>query len=287
MFGKLFASAFTGSMIGAGPEVFAVWAYILANKDQDGFCEINPVLVATAIGMPADAVLKVIEYLCSPDAHSRSQEQEGRRLEKVKPFLYAVVNHKFYDSLRSQQVRRVQNQIAQQRFRDKSRKQNVSTKSADVSKSKQRKPLSAHVDVDVDVDVDSPPPPPRQNRPEGTPSNHRLALIGGGEYIPTLEEIRRWSSLYQAVDVEASLRLMAGWLDANPSRRKTERGIRRFVAAWLGRDQDRGSRSGGAINGTDDFDSKQSEWLDKMRRLTAEKEAELAAKREAQGRDRT
>ena len=33
---------------------------------------------------------------------------------------------------------------------------------------------------------------------------------------------------------------MAGWLDANPTRRKTKAGIRRFVNGWLAKEQDRG-----------------------------------------------
>lgn len=36
------------------------------------------------------------------------------------------------------------------------------------------------------------------------------------------------------------LRKMRGWLDANPTKRKTSRGIRRFVNSWLSRSQDEG-----------------------------------------------
>ena len=49
-----------------------------------------------------------------------------------------------------------------------------------------------------------------------------------------------WSELYPAVDVMQELRKMAGWLDANPSKRKTKRGILRFVNGWLAREQDKG-----------------------------------------------
>ncbi len=33
---------------------------------------------------------------------------------------------------------------------------------------------------------------------------------------------------------------MTGWLDANPTKRKTARGIKRFVNSWLARAQDKG-----------------------------------------------
>lgn len=53
-------------------------------------------------------------------------------------------------------------------------------------------------------------------------------------------DVAKWSELYPAVDVVAELRKMAGWLDANPTRRKTKAGIRRFVNNWLAKEQDRG-----------------------------------------------
>jgi hypothetical protein len=42
---------------------------------------------------------------------------------------------------------------------------------------------------------------------------------------------------------------MLGWLEANPSRRKTPRGIKRFITAWLSRAQDQagGSRTGAVV----------------------------------------
>ena len=54
------------------------------------------------------------------------------------------------------------------------------------------------------------------------------------------EEIERWEELYPAVDIMQELRKMAGWLEANPTRRKTLRGIRPFIVGWLSREQDKG-----------------------------------------------
>lgn len=52
--------------------------------------------------------------------------------------------------------------------------------------------------------------------------------------------IDEWSSLYPAVDVLQELRKMKGWLNSNPSKRKTKKGINRFITNWLGREQDKG-----------------------------------------------
>ncbi len=50
----------------------------------------------------------------------------------------------------------------------------------------------------------------------------------------------KWSDLYPAVDVMQELRNMRGWLDANPTRRKTKAGVRRFVVGWLAKEQNKG-----------------------------------------------
>lgn len=49
-----------------------------------------------------------------------------------------------------------------------------------------------------------------------------------------------WKTLYPAVDIKQELNKMKGWLIANPTRRKTRRGILRFVNNWLSSAQDRG-----------------------------------------------
>ena len=61
--------------------------------------------------------------------------------------------------------------------------------------------------------------------------------------------VREWESAYPAVDVRGQLRKMRSWCIANPDRRKTSKGIFRFVDNWLTRDQNRGgSRSRAGSN---------------------------------------
>ncbi len=58
-------------------------------------------------------------------------------------------------------------------------------------------------------------------------------------------DIDGWKELYPAVDVIQELKKMKGWLDSNPTKRKTKRGINRFINSWLARTQDSGgSRKG-------------------------------------------
>jgi hypothetical protein len=105
MYGKLFASCFTGSMSGSGPQTFAVWVYILANADSEGCLELNPKIVAVAIGMPTDEVKAILEKLQQPDPESRSKDQDGKRLIKKGEFLYEIVNYKKYREIQTAQHR--------------------------------------------------------------------------------------------------------------------------------------------------------------------------------------
>lgn len=61
-----------------------------------------------------------------------------------------------------------------------------------------------------------------------------------GSYGVTEADVRLWSEAYPRVDVLATLRRIASWMDANQNRRKTRRGIRRCIDSWLARDQDNG-----------------------------------------------
>ncbi len=70
-----------------------------------------------------------------------------------------------------------------------------------------------------------------------------LPLNDGSEFRITHDDIDGWADLYPAVDILQELRKMRGWCDANPRKRKTKNGIRRFIASWLAREQDRGGTS--------------------------------------------
>ena len=56
------------------------------------------------------------------------------------------------------------------------------------------------------------------------------------------EDYNRWCELYPAVNVMQELRKMSSWSTDNPKRRKTKSGIRRFINAWLSKEQDKGGQ---------------------------------------------
>ena len=67
-----------------------------------------------------------------------------------------------------------------------------------------------------------------------------LLLNTGQEYPITQSNITEWTNLYPAVDVMQSLRNMKGWCISNPAKRKTRKGIQRFINNWLASEQNKG-----------------------------------------------
>lgn len=118
MYGKIFSSTFGGSMFGAGPDVFALWGYVIANA-QDSRVELNPRVLAATIGTTTAKVDEAIEFLCRPDPESRNQEHEGRRLVQEGQYQFFVVSHEIYRSMRDEEERRAYNARKQREHRER------------------------------------------------------------------------------------------------------------------------------------------------------------------------
>lgn len=106
MYGKFFSSTFTGSMVGSGLNVFAVWGYVIANTSADGHVEINPPIVAAILGCEVKEVESAIKTLCAVDEKSRSKKEDGRRLVQRAAFLYFVPTYTDYRAIRDNESRR-------------------------------------------------------------------------------------------------------------------------------------------------------------------------------------
>lgn len=78
------------------------------------------------------------------------------------------------------------------------------------------------------------------DKPAPNPSGILLPLNDKSFYDVPLDKIAMWKETYPAVDVEQELKRMIAWLDSNPTRRKTRRGIASFINRWLSKEQDSG-----------------------------------------------
>lgn len=97
-----------------------------------------------------------------------------------------------------------------------------------------------------------------------------LPLNTGEEYPFFQSDLNEFAELYPAVDVLQAMRGMRGWLLTNPARRKTKRGIKRFVNSWLAREQDKGGNVGynrqqpvrSTNEGVHEFSDRARRWAD-------------------------
>lgn len=188
-YGKIFESLFTGSMVGSGLNVFAVWSYCIANAKPPGTIELNPVILATVFGCPVEEVESAIDKLCQPDPKSRTKECEGRRLINEGPYLYSIPTWEKYNQIRNEIARRQQNREAQSRWRKR------------VSHGVRAETLtsaeSAHVEVEKEAEV--------EKEEKSTPRKR-------GEEPKWFPEF--WKAYAYAKDKPASIK---AWKKINPS----------------------------------------------------------------------
>lgn len=102
--------------------------------------------------------------------------------------------------------------------------------------------IDIELDIELEKDIDTcaeqkcstPEPEPIITLPLNT-----------GEEFPIFQcDLNEFAELYPAVDILQAMRGMRGWLITNPTRRKTKRGIRRFINSWLAKEQDKGGTRG-------------------------------------------
>lgn len=247
MYGKYFASTFTGSLMGAGAVVHSVWGYVVANT-VDSQVELNPRLLAAVIGeCTAEQVEKAIEKLCSPDEASRSKEEDGRRLIREGQFAYRVVNHQKYKEIRNEDDRRAYNREKQREHRARMKA------STTVNDSNTKSTLSAQEEAEAEEEKEAEEengscaevtqgsfalasPGARQSAFEGL--SFPCAGAGLTAYALSAEHVQEWQRLFPGIDVLNELRKALAWTLANPKRRKTYDGVPKFIVAWLSKAQD-------------------------------------------------
>lgn len=72
-----------------------------------------------------------------------------------------------------------------------------------------------------------------------SPPAARLILNDKTYHDVTEHDVLSAQELYPAVNIRQELRNMIGWCEANPKRRKTRAGIKKFINTWLAKEQDK------------------------------------------------
>ena len=106
-------------------------------------------------------------------------------------------------------------------------------------------PPEIEIEKDIDIDINNKDicTEPEVSVPEKMQAEKTiisLPLNDKTEHEVKEKEVETWKELYPAVNIEQELRNMKGWLISNPTKRKTKKGINRFINSWLSREQDKG-----------------------------------------------
>lgn len=95
--------------------------------------------------------------------------------------------------------------------------------------------VNVNDNVNVNVNVND-----NVNSSTQTPENGTgifMVLEDDSFYDVLPDKLSMWQRAYPDLDVERELYQMASWCDANPTKRKTRRGIEKFINGWLNRSQ--------------------------------------------------
>lgn len=83
---------------------------------------------------------------------------------------------------------------------------------------------------------------PDRQAPEPEADVEAVILNDGSDWRPSEALFAEYVRLYPNVDVKQQFNEMRAWCISNPSKRKTKRGVTRFVNTWLSREQDKGRK---------------------------------------------
>lgn len=89
---------------------------------------------------------------------------------------------------------------------------------------------------------DAPQGPVEARRPVSTPFL-QFPVVGSADaptWTLSVEQCAEWVALYPGLDVRGEARKALAWVRADPTRRKTARGMTRFLVGWLSRAVDAG-----------------------------------------------
>lgn len=145
MYGKIFEQMYDGSLAYGEWEALVTFQQLIILADADGIVDMTPIAISRRTSIPLDIIEKGIKALMEPDPHSRSKQEDGRRVVCIDPergWGYWLVNYEHYVKLANSAERREQNRLAKQRAR---------AMSADVSTCQQTSAMSAHIDIDRDI----------------------------------------------------------------------------------------------------------------------------------------
>lgn len=212
--------------------VQAVFIHLLVSASRNvtrGHVDVTPEDLASALDVTESEIIAVLEAM------------QGR-----------VLDGNFVSGWDKRQVIREDSgnssttaKSAAERKREQRERQKAEGKSHDMSQHVTQESRRVTTDKDKDKDKDKRSKNIMSGTEQVQPQTSEPVFIslplsdGGSQFDVTESYLREQMSLYPGVNIEQELRNMRGWLDSNPAKRKTQRGIKRFITTWLQNSQDK------------------------------------------------
>ena len=253
MYAKVFQQIFHSS-ISQDYVTRHVFMDLLVLADRDGIVDMTPESISAVTRVPLHVITQALHDLSQPDLNSRSQEEEGRRivlLDSHRNWGWQIVNHTKYKLITDDDGRKAY-------FREYKRRQRQQHMSKTVKDKERQSKKITQVEVEVDVDVEAHKTNTscaESQAPHAPDPAFQLPLNDKTFFAVTEKQISHFSELYPAVNIEQSFRNMIGWLESNPTKRKTRRGITKFVNHWLSKEQDKPNHNGYKTRGQEMMDA--------------------------------
>jgi len=102
-------------------ETRLVWITMLASCDMNGMVDIPLPALANKARVPLEACQRAVERFLSPDPHSRTKDNEGRRIAVLESGGWQILNHRKYRDLLSLEHRRAYKAAKARQYRDEAR----------------------------------------------------------------------------------------------------------------------------------------------------------------------
>ena len=216
---KLFSSIIASTIWRADDKTRIVWITMLAMSDQFGIVEGSVPGLADMARVTVDECRDALAALQAPDEDSRSKEQDGRRIEPVDGG-WRLINHGKYRDKMSLDERREYQRLYQRNYR----KRPVNTDPDKLTK----------FDIQNRTEAEQKQNNVRTEEAEANASGLTFPTISKpSTWTLTQEQFDGWVSLFPGLDVQREIAMAVTWIDGNPSKRKTAKGMPRFLSAWL------------------------------------------------------
>lgn len=206
-------------------DVLRVWLAFLAKADKTGYVRVASKAMAHLCMVSTERLEAIVAILEAPDEGSRTPDHDGRRIESVDGGWRILNYQKYRESGGStERVRKHRERL----------KQNET----ECNVTKRVKRPESESDTESEEKIQS-----------GTSSEEAGQgvldfVVKGKPHSWSLpkQKLQQWEELYgDGMDVMFELRKARQWCEDNPPKRKTARGMTKFLSGWLERANNRGT----------------------------------------------